>query len=353
MAQEANDDMKPDQPIAYLCPYTREPLTLEVREAGSHEVRSGTLRAPDGHGFAVEGGIAELIDFARESFSAPEQLELEFYQRAAADYDATMEWVFRSFHENEDEVREGMLHPLRIEPQQRILETGCGTCRDSIRIARRLGDSGSLFLQDLSPSMLRIGKDKIDAMARAGEIACPVEFFTGNAMTLPFPDDYFDAAFHFGGINVFSDETRAVAEMARVVRKGGRVVFGDEGLAPWLRGTEYGKILMNSSPLYAYETPLQTVPSSARDVSVQWVIGNAYYLVAFTVGDDVPPLDLDLPIVGRRGGTHRTRYFGTLEGVTPETKDRVIEAAARQGVSIHNWLESALAKSLPRESGEA
>jgi ubiquinone/menaquinone biosynthesis C-methylase UbiE len=344
--------MKIDSEMPYLCPYTRQPLRLEADSSDGGEVRSGTLRAPDGHGFAIAEGIAELIDFERESFSAPEQQELAFYQRAAADYDATMEWVFKSFHEDENAVREAMLQPLRLEPDHRVLETGCGTCRDSIRIARRLGASGRLFLQDLSPAMLRIGKEKIDAMSAAGEIACPVEFFTGNAMTLPFPDGYFDSAFHFGGINVFSDETKAVAEMARVVRKGGRVVFGDEGLAPWLRGTEYGKILLNSSPLYAHETPLQTLPAGARDVSVQWVIGNAYYLVALTVGEGEPPLDLDLPIVGRRGGTHRTRYYGMLEGVTPATKERVMKAAAGQGVAIHDWLERALSDAIGRDDDQ-
>ena len=107
-------------------------------------------------------------------------------------------------------------------------------------------------------------------------------------MSLPFPDGFFDAAFHFGGINLFGDKRKAVAEMARVVRKGGRVVFGDEGLAPWLRDTEYGRILMSSSPLYAYEIPFEAVPPSARDVSVRWMIGNAYYLVAFTVADGRP-----------------------------------------------------------------
>ncbi|HEV2718850.1 MAG TPA: methyltransferase type 11, partial [Thermoanaerobaculia bacterium] len=146
-------------------------------------------------------------------------------------------------------------------------------------------------------------------------------------------------------INLFHDKAKAVAEMARVVKKGGRVVFGDEGLAPWLRETEYGKILMHSSPLYTYETPLDAVPPLARDVSVHWVIGNAYYLVAFTVGEGEPPFDLDLPIVGRRGGTHRTRYYGTLEGVTPKTKELVIEAAAREGLSIHEWLEKTLSSS--------
>lgn len=336
--------MKADAPVPYLCPYTRAPLSLDVRETEHGEVQSGSLRTADGIEYAVEGGIAQLIDFSRESFTEPEQRELAFYQTAAANYDATMDWVFKSFYENEDKVREAMLDPLRIQAGSAVLETGCGTCRDSIRIAHRLDAGGRLYLQDLSPNMLRIGKEKIDAMRRSGEIACGVDFFTGNAMTLPFPDGFFDSAFHFGGINLFGDKQKAVAEMARVVKKGGRVVFGDEGLAPWLRDTEYGKILMNSSALYAYETPFDAVPSSARDVSVQWVIGNAYYLVAFTVGEGTPPLDLDLPIVGRRGGTHRTRYYGTLEGVTPETKQLVPEAAARQGLTIYEWLEKALSE---------
>jgi hypothetical protein len=127
------------------------------------------------------------------------------------------------------------------------------------------------------------------------------------------------------------------------------VVFGDEGLAPWLRTTEYGKILMSSSALYEYETPFDAVPALAPDVSVHWVIGNAYYLVAFTVGDGEPPLDLDLPIVvGRRGGTHRTRYYGTLESVAPKAKKLMLEAAAREGLTIHQWLGKTLSEHVSR-----
>ncbi len=334
--------MKADDPVPYLCPYTRDPLSLEVHELSGGEVRRGTLRTPSGSTYDVADGIAQLIDFSRESFTEPEQRELAFYQAAASDYDATMEWVFKSFYENEDAVRETMLDPLRVGAGANVLETGCGTGRDSIRIARRLDAGGHLYLQDLSPNMLRIGKEKIDGARSRGEIDCKVEFFTGNAVTLPFPDGSFDAAFHFGGINLFGDKTKAIAEMARVVRKGGRVVIGDEGLAPWLRTTEYGRILMNSSALYAYSTPLEALPSSAREVSLQWIIGNAYYLVAFTVGEGSPPLDMDLPIVGRRGGTHRTRYYGALEGVTAGTKQLVADAAVREGVTLHEWLEQVL-----------
>ncbi len=313
--------MRSDSPLPYLCPYTRAPLTLEPRDGAGGDVLAGVLRTPTGAEYAIDGGVARLFDPSRESFNEIEEREIKFYEETAANYDAIIDWVFTSFYEKEDEVRESMIDALRIPPDGVILETGCGTCRDSMRIAHRLGPNGRLYLQDLSPNMLRIGKARIDATRRRGDITCGVEFFTGNALTLPFPDAFFDAAFHFGGINLFGNKAEAIAEMARVVRKGGRVAFGDEGLAPWLRETEYGKILLNSSALYAHQAPIEIVPPLAREVSVTWMIGNAYYLVAFTVGEGTPPLDLDLPILGRRGGTHRTRYYGTLAGATPD-KDR-------------------------------
>src|SRR5207244_9432286 len=136
-----------------------------------------------------------------------------------------------------------------------------------------------------------------------------------------------DAAYHFGGINVFSDKELALAEMARVVRVGGKVVVGDEGMAPWRRENEHGRILMNSNRLYQNTAPLEQLPDVAREARVRWIIGDAFWVIDFRVGEGPPPVDLDLPILGKRGGTHRTRCFGVLEGVTPEDKEMAREAA--------------------------
>src|SRR3546814_8144504 len=57
-------------------------------------------------------------------------------------------------------------------------------------------------------------------------------FSVSDACHLPFEDRFFDAAFHFGGINLFDDVEGAIGEMNRVVKPGGRVVFGDEGIGP-------------------------------------------------------------------------------------------------------------------------
>ena len=74
--------------------------------------------------------------------------------------------------------------------------------------------------------------------------------------------------------------------------------------------TPHGDILMNSNKLYCYAAPLDCLPQTARDAGVRWLLGEAYWLIDFRVADGPPPLDLDLPILGRRGGTHRVRRVG-------------------------------------------
>jgi predicted HicB family RNase H-like nuclease len=49
---------------------------------------------------------------------------------------------------------------------------------------------------------------------------------------------------------------------------------------------------------------------------------------------------------GRRGGSMRTRYFGQLEGVDPDTRDKVMQAAAAAKISVKDWLEQAISKAL-------
>jgi SAM-dependent methyltransferase len=152
--------------------------------------------------------------------------------------------------------------------------------------------------------MLRVARRKL-----AGS-PVPVELVLSNASYLPFADAVFDAAFHFGGINTFGEVRRAIDELTRVVASGGRVVFGDEGIAPWLREKLLGRILVNANPLYAHRPPVEQLPPNALDVRLHWILGNAFYLVEYRVGDGPPPVDLDLPIPGPRGGTLRSRYYG-------------------------------------------
>ena len=98
------------------------------------------------------------------------------------------------------------------------------------------------------------------------------------------------------------------------------MLFGDKSVGPWLRHVDFGKIVIANNPLFSHELPLESIPVCARDVNVRWIMANCFYVITFRKGDGPPPLNLDLPHKGWRGGTMRSRYYGVMEGVTPATK---------------------------------
>jgi ubiquinone/menaquinone biosynthesis C-methylase UbiE len=273
-------------------------LELKDEMPEGPEILTGILVSPQGCRYPVRDGIPVLIDLDRESIGGKEKEENDYYQATSDTYDLTVDWLFRVFSEDESAVRNKGHELLEVKPDSRVLETGCGTCRDSIHIARRLGPTGELFMQDLSANMLELGRRRMMDQRSSEEEYCKIEFFEANAACLPFPDEFFDAAYHFGGLNLFSDKKRALAEMTRVVRRGGKIVVGDEGLAPWLRNTPYGDSLANVSELFLHLPPLESLPDCARDVSVRWVVGNAFYVIEYRVGDGPPEVDLAAPLPG-------------------------------------------------------
>jgi len=102
----------------------------------------------------------------------------------------------------------------RLGPGGRALDVATGTGDLAIELASRVGPSGEVVGSDFSEGML----------ARARGKAPGLRWEHGNALALPYGDDEFDAATVGFGARNFSDLRRGLAEMARVVRPGGRVV---------------------------------------------------------------------------------------------------------------------------------
>ncbi len=327
----------------YVDPVTLEPLTLEEEIRDADEIVSGVLHSPSGHRFEIRNGIPDLV----YPFELPmvDRKALQQYEERADAYDRYLPLTFSTYGEDEQAVRNAMIDKLDLRPGSVILETGAGTGRDSEIIARRLGADGRLYIQDLSPSFLAKNVERMHG------VSARVEPALANGYYLPFAENSFDACFHFGGINAFGDIKRAFAEMARVTKPGGKVVVGDESMPPWLRETEFGKILMNSNPEFVYPLPLDKLPVEARKTRLEWIIGGVFYVIDFVVGEGEPKADLDFPIPGARGGTHRTRYHGQLEGVTPEAKRLAYEARARTGKSMHQWLDDVVREAARRDIG--
>jgi len=306
-------------------------------------VQDDSLISADGSVFPVIEGIPNLV-WPQELSDQEHKTQVEYDRVAEQIYDAALDWQFAALHQTEEDVRELMVNMLGLKPDARILEVGCGTGRDSYRLARRLDASGELHLQDLSPGMVHSCRRRMNKIAADQPFACSLDYSVSNAGYLPYSDGFFDAVFHFGGFNEFSDKPRAAAEFARVTKLGGTVLFGDESVGPWLRDAEFGKIVTTNNPLFAHPLPLEALPLSARDVNVRWIMANCFYVISFVKGDGPPPLNLDLKHKGWRGGSMRSRYFGVMEGITPEAKELAKQAAARAGLSVHDWLDQLVRK---------
>jgi ubiquinone/menaquinone biosynthesis methyltransferase len=100
----------------------------------------------------------------------------------------------------------------------RALDVCCGTGDLALALHEAVGAEGEVIGLDFSTEMLELARTK--TAARGVEI----EYVHGNALDLPFEDGRFDAATVGFGVRNVVDLPRALAELRRVVRPGGRVV---------------------------------------------------------------------------------------------------------------------------------
>jgi len=109
---------------------------------------------------------------------------------------------------------EAFLDWLAPKPGGRWLDIGCGNGAFTEMIVRRCSPSA---MHGIDPSEAQL------AYARTRAALAGAEFRAGDAMALPFTDDAFDAAVMPLVIFFVPEPARGVAEMARVVRRGGVV----------------------------------------------------------------------------------------------------------------------------------
>lgn len=102
-----------------------------------------------------------------------------------------------------------------------VLDVACGTGDFSIGIARRSPDSVLVTGVDLSEGMLEVMRRKVCSASLSSRISAE----QGNCENLRFGDCSFDRATIAFGIRNFQDRERALRELLRVLRPGGRLVI--------------------------------------------------------------------------------------------------------------------------------
>jgi demethylmenaquinone methyltransferase/2-methoxy-6-polyprenyl-1,4-benzoquinol methylase len=101
-----------------------------------------------------------------------------------------------------------------------VLDIAGGTGDLAARFSRLVGSDGRVVLADINASMLRVGRDRL--LDRG--IQENVEFVQADAQTLPFPADTFDCVTIAFGLRNVTDKDRALADMLRVLKPGGRLL---------------------------------------------------------------------------------------------------------------------------------
>ena len=113
-----------------------------------------------------------------------------------------------------------------LKAGDRALDIAGGTGDLARAFAKRVGPTGMVVHTDINEAMLRVGRDRlIDEGLVLPTTICDAE-------KLPFPSGQFDLVSVAFGLRNMTHKDRALAEMARVTRPGGRVIVL-EFSKPW------------------------------------------------------------------------------------------------------------------------
>jgi len=109
-----------------------------------------------------------------------------------------------------------------LQSGERVVDVGCGAGIDSLIAARMVGPDGHVVGVDMTPAMLARAR-------RAAEDggSSNVEFREGFMESLPVPDGWADVVISNGVLNLTPDKSKALGEMARVLKPTGRLQIGD------------------------------------------------------------------------------------------------------------------------------
>ncbi|MEO6968500.1 MAG: bifunctional demethylmenaquinone methyltransferase/2-methoxy-6-polyprenyl-1,4-benzoquinol methylase UbiE [Rhodanobacteraceae bacterium] len=108
-----------------------------------------------------------------------------------------------------------------VRAGDRVLDLAGGTGDIAALLLPRVGGKGEVIVGDINAAMLRTGRDRLlDRGLHAG-----LRWAQLNAEALPFPDASFDAVTIAFGLRNVTDKARALVEMQRVLKPGGRALI--------------------------------------------------------------------------------------------------------------------------------
>jgi len=179
-----------------------------------------------------------------------------------------------------------------VRPGMKVLDIAGGTGDLARAFARQAGPDGEVWLTDINDSMLRVGRDRlIDAGVLTPAAVCDAE-------RLPFPSRYFDRVTVAFGLRNMTHKDRALAEMARVLKPGGKLLV-----------LEFSRVARPLAPVYDWYS-FNVLPWLGRKVAND---EESYRYLAESIR--MHPDQETLARMLRDAGLDRVRYFNLTAGV--------------------------------------
>ena len=174
----------------------------------------------------------------------------------------------------------------------RVLDVAGGTGDLSLAFAKLVGDTGQVWLTDINNAMLTRGRDRLlDSGFGVPATQCDAE-------KLPFPSDYFNCITVAFGLRNMTHKDRALAEMHRVLRPGGRLLV-----------LEFSHVWAPLRPAYDFYS-FQVLPRLGQLVTQD---GDSYRYLAESIR--MHPDQETLKAMMESVGLERVEYFNLTGGV--------------------------------------
>lgn len=223
-------------------------------------------------------------------------------------------------------VGESLCETLDLRAGSRVLDVAAGNGNATLAAARRYAHVVST---DYVPSLLEAGRRRAEAEG------LPVVFQPADAEDLPFEDGSFDAALSTFGVMFTPDHARSAAELARVVRPGGKI-----GLANWTPEGFIGQLFKLTGGYVPPPAGLRPPPQWGTEERLRELFGDQITSLTTTARDFTFRF---------RSFDHWISFFRTFYGPTAKAFEALGEE--RQADYVHDL--AVLVEKLNRSGGDA
>jgi len=263
---------------ALRCPVDGKELGIRQGEKwDGNDLIEGKIACAEGHEWSVSEGMPSLVNM--DEVSEKNMKLVREYDEHAEEYDEKVKIYDAFLRTDMEKERQQLMAMVPLEKGARIVDVSTGTAANFVAMDKvNPGRMRKVFLHgvDLSRGMLKVAGRKLKARGLKSVLV-----HADVNKRYPFPDDYFDAVIHTGGINTFSDIPRAFSEMLRICKPSGIVLVSDEGLSPKQEKTEFGQWVISQNWLFKSKPPIDKVPKNAKELKYWWIMNDTFYVITF------------------------------------------------------------------------